>query len=54
MNDKDKLIEVTNKLIELGEDKDELLYWQNIFDDLSEDKQKEVIALFEEEFAKLS
>lgn len=52
--DKEKLKQIIEKLIELGEDKDELAYWLDIFDDLTEEKQKEIFSNLKEELTKLS
>ena len=51
---KQELIQIMTRLVELGEDQKELAYWLSIFDDLPEDKQKEIFLNFQEELKKLS
>ena len=50
---KKQFADITDKLINLGENREELDFWRKIFDDLPEDKQHELIVLMLDELDQL-
>ncbi len=51
--EKQKIIGIVDRLIELGEDKEELQYWLDVYDDLSDINRLRLAAMLEEELVSL-
>lgn len=50
---KEKLKQLIDKLVALGENGDELRFWESVFDDLHEEEQAKIMAILEKELGNL-
>ena len=53
MDNKEKFLELSKKLVALGETAEEFEFWEKIFEDLEEDRQRELIKMLEDELKQL-